>query len=215
MEDQTKTKIRILLVEPEQDSREKLVKQICRTDLSTEIAETDSVNSASKLLKSADFDLCILGLGLNEETQRRFLSSAPQGGQRIPCAMVPLVHNTDNETLLSYVRDGAHALLLPPLSPSSLTEVIRTALRAAGTEADQGEETSEHINSLPWILENFAKRLEDIAARLKTAEESGIVIEATPKIVSEALLSTIAASSEPDEQAVENIVQLLLKDHES
>jgi DNA-binding NarL/FixJ family response regulator len=205
-------KIRILLAEPQASYRQFLLDLIKRVFADAVITRADTPEEVLDRLKPKGFDLCIIGQGIHQPEQLTLLRNCREQIPGSPCALVSVVHTTDNDTLLSYVYNGAHGLLLSPVSAESLAQVVTTALTAVKKQRAEPADTKERINSLPWILENFAMRLEDIAIRLRTAEQSGIAVEATPKLLKEVLLSTISVSGETDKKAVETVVRMLIKD---
>ena len=211
MEGKFTDKLKIVLAEPQATHRQYLLEQFKRTFPEAEVVESRSESETEAFLRTLTFDLCVLGSGFSEEVQHELAGYGREATVSSPCGVIPVVHRTSNEALLAYIRSGAHALLLPPISSESLAEVVDSALKSAKKKPAGVSDAHEEINSLPWILESFADRLEAVAARLKSAEERGLFVEATPKIITEALLSAVAASSDKEDLGVERVAELLLK----
>lgn len=68
---------------------------------------------------------------------------------------------------------------------------------------------SEQITNLPWLLEHVARKLDEIAARLRSEEAAGRPTPLTSRAVKEALLQAVAESGAKGEEAEELVRKLL------
>lgn len=72
----------------------------------------------------------------------------------------------------------------------------------------------EQINNLPWILQNVAKKLEDIADRISEEQSRGLQFETSSKLIKEALLAAFSSSAEGDNDSVAKLLDLIRKEGE-
>jgi DNA-binding NtrC family response regulator len=121
------TSTRILIVDSSIVERRKLVEAITDSGLGTQIREAKSVAEAKQLVRTANFDLCFIGVGLTEATQRDLIKTASKETMNERCALIPIAKRADKEKVLRYVQSGAHGVLLTPIQPEPLKRVIETA----------------------------------------------------------------------------------------
>ena len=71
---------------------------------------------------------------------------------------------------------------------------------------------TEQITNLPWLLERVAKRLEDLATRIREAEREGATFSHDQKAIKETVLHSLATSNSQDSSnATEELLKLLRK----
>ena len=71
---------------------------------------------------------------------------------------------------------------------------------------------SEQITNLPWLLEIVARRLEDVASRLRAEEAAGRSTPLTSKSVKEALLQAVSLSGNGGDSQADDLLRQLSKE---
>lgn len=71
---------------------------------------------------------------------------------------------------------------------------------------------SEQITNLPWLLEIVARRLEDVATRLRSEEAAGRPTPLTSKTVKEALLLAVSLSGASGDTQADELLRQLSRD---
>ena len=71
---------------------------------------------------------------------------------------------------------------------------------------------TEQITNLPWLLEIVARRLEDVATRLRSEEAAGRPTPLNSKTVKEALLQAVSLSGTSGDSQAEELMRQLSRD---
>ena len=212
MKPQRKASAHILLAFADsrrQDEVEKYLHHSSFQELWDELLITDvgSVPLAQKTLSEEEVDICILGPQFGDDDQEFLIRSVTRRLVPGKTLMIPISATDDKAAMLRFIQAGAHGILVEPITPESLHRVVGSAL-SARHDGDEGQH--EEIASLPYLLEHLAARLQGLAVKLREKEPEG-GIEASSKLIKEALLGVIGSDARGDEQTLDRIADFLLK----
>lgn len=180
--------MRILIVEPDSAARHALIDFVHTTGVRASFETAETPGEATERALSGEFTVSLLGSTLGPGQQQRLLLSLRDRAERARCVVGCFLRAEDAKSAQSLSASGADYVLTDPYEPAKMRELFT---RAASLTAESVPESQEQITSLPWILHSLATRLRALADRLEAEKPGGAPLDASPKLVKEALLGAI------------------------
>ncbi len=173
----------VLILDRDPEERRYLAGLLSRIGTHLAVIEAESEYDALEHLMREKIAVFCIGSGYPHAVQLEILSRNSQTVSGRRCAFVVITETNLREEIVSLVNAGASGVILTPIQLRTLEGTIETALSLV-RETNTAE--VDQVNSLPWILEGIARRLESIASKLNAA--SSEPTPATSKQMQEALL---------------------------
>lgn len=198
--------IKTLVYEPNEAQLKNLVAMLIGATPELSLVEARTSAEAKELLFSGAFSLCFIGLSIDWVRKHSLLSAYRKDPAVGRCGLIAVSDQHDRVSVLSLLSAGAHGVLLAPIRVESLRATVDTVLARTSNLTDEAQ---EQVNSLPWILEGVARRLETIALNLAKTEHNEAAIKAEGKTIQEALLLAFSGRTEEHEQFTERLLKAL------
>lgn len=199
----------VLVVDSHVGNRRELSAKLNAAGIALSIKEANSVADAIESAVSGEIELCFVGKGLSTETQERLLTTLNEQSTQNACALIAVARKSDHESVFSYIRSGAHGVLLTPIEVEALKAVVETALMRLGESIGEKRPPQAQITSLPWVLESVAGRLNDIASRIRKERGEKFSPTDSSKLIKEALLSAFAPNGKDAEAIADSLLEML------
>lgn len=206
--------LRVLVVAPDEADEGRIVGYLEKSGLAGRLISANSASAAIILLRERPFSLLLLSDRLGSPEQQKLLREASglqEAAGTVPrSALVPFAVSTERTELLKLIEAGAHGIVLPPPQPEAVKEVLTAALDSAHAPPTVRMPAHDQLALLPQILEGVAKKLDQLAGKLKEQGAEQRLLEASPKLVQEAILGALVMSGEDSAATVDRIVDFLL-----
>ena len=199
----------VLIVESNIAQRRKLIDAVLDTELTRNIREAHSVAEGQELLTNEHYDICFVGAGLSEITQKTFISTVVKEPRAKKCIFIPLCKNPEREKVIEFIQAGANGVLVVPIQTQALKRVIETAFSNKTSSSIKKLTEQEQAQRLTNLLDLVSKRLETLASRLKEENLDMVSTTASSKLIKEILLASCSDLTAENKQIIENLIDLV------
>lgn len=199
----------VLIVESNIAQRRKLVDAIIDTGLTRNIQEAHSVAEGQELLVNDQYEICFVGSGLSEATQRTFIASMAEDKRIKHCVFIPLCKNPDKDKVFDFIQSGAHGVLVVPIQPEALKRVIETAFKAKESHITEKVPSREQLIEMANCLDLVASRIQSAAEQLKFSQADMGSSATNAKLLKESLLIAFADIGLSKEELANALVNLV------
>ena len=198
--------LQAILVDPSETERTALAGLLGTTSFSFRTISTSALSEALALLDRGERALCVLGPGVPWREQSALFSSLCGHPAAAVIVVLDQAEVADFSRLLNL---GIRGVIYKPYVQAGIAAVISEAV---ATLQDATATVSEEITSLPWLLETVARRLEDIAAKLRDEELTGQISATERKaFLHRILLQAVSAADTPALAPSDEVVEWLMQ----
>jgi DNA-binding NarL/FixJ family response regulator len=198
----TVTLLRVIILDKDPSERRRLVGLLSQTQFNFAVIEAESEQSAVEHLNREEIALFFIGSGYPHLSQQEILLRHARTKVGSRCAFIVVSQYCSREEIGSLINAGASGILLAPLAIETIDDTIETAISLV---REQNISETDQVNSLPWILEGIARRLESIAHSIK--ETASDPIPASTRQMQEALLLAFSGQTDLSAEGADSVVR--------
>ena len=202
---------RIMIVESNINQRKMLLEAVLALGLTSDVYEASSVAEGQELLLDEDYQLCFVGAGISETTQKTFIATMTKEHRLDKCIFIPLCKHPSKEKVYEFIHAGANGVLVVPVAEEAIKRVIELAYKNKingnkGTrpKADDGE-------TLITLTSRLAERLALISKALQTQNIDIHASTLSAKFIQDLLLQCLKTINDKPEEAIDTVVKKIFQ----
>ena len=161
-----------------------------------------------ELLINEHYDICFVGAGLSETTQKAFISTIAKDSRAKNCIFIPLCKNPEKEKVIEFIQSGANGVLVVPIQPEALKRVIETAFKTKSSSTIKKLTEAEQAQKLTQLLNTVTKRLDTLAKKLNEENLDPTITASSTKLLKQ-LLITSCSDLNTDQEVIENLINIV------
>ncbi|MCC6931989.1 MAG: hypothetical protein IT292_01865 [Deltaproteobacteria bacterium] len=201
---------RIMIVESNINQRKLLMEAILSIGFTSDVYEANSVAEGQELLLSEPYDLCFVGAGLSENTQKTFIATMTKDHHLERCVFIPLCKRPSKEKVMEFIHAGANGVLVLPIAEDALKRVVEVAFHNK-MRHKKVTNAAKEIDTLSKLVASLSERL---CLLTKTLEEQNVDINlstVSPKFVRELVLHSLLTLNDNPHEAIESLLNKLYR----